>query len=151
MIVYRLAHSKFASSLNSSGAANRWNQTFQFVIYCSQNISLCALELLAHTNGIRPKGEFKIMEIKIRGQATTASIDLSMLPKNWHQLQYYALTQQIGSDWYESKSSLVLKIPSAIIQSEFNYVINTTHPDFDKTVSLRKAKSFFWDKRFPSS
>ena len=53
MIVYRLTHAKYADQLSSSGAANRWNQAFQFVIYCSENISLCALELLAHTNGIR--------------------------------------------------------------------------------------------------
>ena len=150
MIVYRLSHAKYASSLSSSGAANRWNQAFQFVIYCSENISLCALELLAHTNGIRPAGEFKIMEIEILDTSKTKIINLKELPKNWHQLQSYAFTQNIGSDWYESKSSLLMKIPSAIIQSEFNYVINTQHQDFHKNVRLADTRAFFWDTRFPS-
>ena len=151
MIVYRLSHAKYVSDLSSSGAANRWNRTFQFVIYCSENISLCALELLAHTNGIRPAGEFKIMQIEIKNTVNTNSIDTNELPEHWHQLQAYAHTQMIGSNWYESKSSLCLKIPSAIIQSEFNYIINSQHPDFLKKVKLIATKDFFWDNRFPSN
>lgn len=151
MIVYRLSHAKYASNLSSSGAANRWNKTFQFVIYCSENISLCALELLAHTNGIRPAGAFKIMEIEIKNPVNTNSIDTNKLPEYWHQLQAYAHTQMLGSDWYESKSSLCMKIPSAIIQSEFNYIINTQHPDFIKKVKLITTRDFFWDSRFPST
>ena len=151
MIVYRLSHAKYATSLNSSGTANRWNRALQFVIYCSENISLCALELLAHTNGIRPAGEFKIMEIEIRSPVGVQSIGSKELPKNWHQLHSYSQTQAIGSDWYESKSSLCLKIPSAIIQSEFNFIINTQHPHFLKKVKLIEARDFFWDNRFPST
>lgn len=151
MIVYRLSHSKYATSFSSSGAANRWNRIFQFVIYCSENISLCALELLAHTNGIRPAGEFKIMEIEISNQLNVKTIDATRLPENWHQLQSYALTQNIGSEWYESKHTLLMKIPSAIIQSEFNFIINTQHPDFTKSVKLIDVKDFFWDNRFPSN
>jgi RES domain-containing protein len=151
MTVYRISHAKYADKLNSSGAANRWNEMYQFVIYCSENISLCALELLAHTGGIRPVGTFKIMEIEISKLAKITSVEASLLPENWHQLQAYAHTQRIGSDWYEKKTSLLLKIPSAIIQSEFNYIINTKHPDFDKYVSLSSVKDFFWDSRFPSN
>ncbi len=150
MIVYRLSHSKYADSLSSSGVANRWNNLFQFVIYCSESISLCALELLAHTNGIKPSGEFKIMHIEIAENTAITSIDIAQLPKNWIQLQAYAETQKIGSDWYEAKSSLLMKVPSAIIPSEFNYVINTQHPDFTKNVKLVYSREFFWDNRFPS-
>ena len=151
MIVYRLSHVKYADSLRSSGAPNRWNKAFQFVIYCSENISLCALELLAHTSGIRPAGEFKIMEIEISGKYTSQSIDTAQLPENWHQLKSYASTQTMGSEWYESNSSLLMKVPSAIIQSEFNYIINTQHPDFSMNVKLNGIKDFFWDNRFPES
>ena len=151
MIVYRISHAKYANSLNSSGAANRWIRAFQFVIYCSENISLCALELLAHTSGIRPAGEFKIMEIEILHPVGIKSIDAKALPKGWHQLHSYSHTQAIGSDWYDSKSSLCLKIPSAIIQSEYNYIINTQHPHFLKKIKLKETRNFFWDNRFPSN
>ena len=151
MIVYRLSHAKHASSLSSSGAANRRNKAFQFVIYCSENISLCALELLAHTSGIRPAGEFKIMKIEVSNRAAEQLVEISQLPESWHQLQSYSLTQQIGSEWYESKTSLSIKVPSAIIQSEHNYIINTQHPDFLTNVKLVDTQEFFWDNRFPSN
>lgn len=150
MIVYRLAHAKYADQLNSSGAANRWNRAFQFVIYCSENISLCALELLAHTNGIRPAGEFKVMEIEVSGRFRSKLISVESLPEEWHLLQFYGNTQLIGSDWYKAKSSLCLKVPSAIIKSEYNYIINTQHPAFSESVKLINVQDFFWDKRFPS-
>ena len=151
MIVYRLSHEKYASSLSSSGASNRWNKMFQFVIYCSENISLCALELLAHTNGVRPAGGFKIIKIEISNSAKTLAIEESQLLGNWNQLSCYPQTQQIGSHWYESKSSLCMKVPSALIPTEFNYVINTHHQDYTKKVKLIDTKDFFWDNRFPSN
>ena len=151
MMVYRLSQAKYAATLNSSGVANRWNTVFQFEIYCSENISLCALELLAHTNGIRPAGEFKIMHIEIPDKTKITTIEIAQLPQNWFQLQGYAQTQKIGSDWYDSKSTLLMKVPSAIIPSEFNYVINTQHADFLKKVKLLDTKDFFWDNRFPSN
>lgn len=150
MIAYRLSHAKYAQRLSSSGAANRWNKALQFVIYCSQNVSLCALELLAHTSGIRPKGDFKIMKIKVADEAEILTIDTNSLPPDWHLLQSYAHTQAIGSNWYDAKAELLMKVPSAIIQSEYNYVINTHHPDFENGVQLLEIQDFFWDSRFPS-
>ena len=150
MILYRLSLSKYAGELNSSGVANRWNNQFQFVIYCSENLSLCALELLAHTSGIRPGGEFKTLHIEIAETATITAVDVSQLPENWFQLPGYPITQKIGGDWYESGSTLLMKVPSAIIQSEFNYIINTRHPDFKGMIKLLDVKDFFWDNRFPT-
>jgi RES domain-containing protein len=151
MIVYRLSHSKYAGELNSSGAANRWNNQFQYVIYCSENVSLCALELLAHTSGIRPAGEFKILHIEIADTAKVTEVDVAHLPQDWFQLPGYPITQKIGGDWYDAKSTLLMKVPSSIIQSEFNYVLNTQHPDFIGQVKLVAVKDFFWDNRFPAN
>ncbi|MDZ7605873.1 MAG: RES family NAD+ phosphorylase [Cyclobacteriaceae bacterium] len=151
MIVYRISLSKYTGELNSSGVANRWNSQFQYVIYCSENISLCALELLAHTSGIRPTGEFKILHIEIADAAKITAVDVSQLPMDWFQLPGYPITQKMGSEWYEAKLTLLMKVPSAIIQSEFNYIINTQHQDFIGQVKLVDAKDFFWDNRFPSS
>lgn len=151
MIVYRISHERYARQLNSSGAANRWNRAFQYVIYCSESISLCALELLAHSNGIKPAGVFKVMEIEISEAASMEEIKLNQLPEDWHMLSSYARTQSIGAHWYDEKSSLCLKVPSAIIQSEFNIIINVGHPGFDEFVKLIRVRDFFWDSRFPEN
>ena len=69
------------------------------------------------------------------------------LPKDWRSKQSYSTLQQIGSDWYTSKKSLVLKIPSAVITKEYNYIINTDHPEFLKKIKLIRSEDYFWDKR----
>lgn len=151
MIVYRLALEKYASSLFSSGAANRWNRNSQHVIYCGENISLCALELLAHTNGIRPAGKFSLMHIEIAEPVSLQRVELANLPEHWYHLSAYAYTQKIGSDWYDSQQSLCMSVPSVIVPSERNYVINTLHHDFAEKVHLVDTQDFFWDKRFPGT
>lgn len=151
MILYRICLEKFADKLVSSGRPNRWNQKGQHVIYTSGSISLCALELLAHTSGIRPAGIFKIMHIEISKPKDVLEIETEKLPQDWHELSAYPITQQIGSAWYESDQSLLLKIPSAIIPQESNFVLNTSHPDFESCVKLLEVSDFIWDQRFPEN
>lgn len=55
--------------------------------------------------------------------------------------------QTIGSDWYQARTSLILKVPSAVIPLEYNYIINTEHPDFSDKVSLVRIEDYFWDSR----
>lgn len=150
MIAYRIARREYTDRLHSSGAANRWNKSRQEVIYTAESIALCALELLAHTNGIRPVGEFGLMHIEISDSVPVYSVEVAELPAQWNTLASYPLTQQLGSTWYEAQKHLLMSVPSAIIPSEKNIVINTHHSDFAQKVQLKEVSDFFWDSRFPS-
>jgi RES domain-containing protein len=55
--------------------------------------------------------------------------------------------KKIGSEWYKSKRSLILKVPSAVIPKEFNYVINTMHSVFEEKVKLVRNEDYFFDGR----
>ena len=149
MILYRLAKEKFAHSLQASGAANRWNLQHQFVLYTSTSLSLCALELLAHTGGIRPLGNFKVMTIETDNDLSVESLETTQLPEHWNNLGTYYHTQNIGSTWYSSSSYLALEVPSAIIPQEKNILLNTIHINFKDKVKLKSIDDFFWDERFP--
>lgn len=74
-------------------------------------------------------------------------IKISDLPANWRTIAAYSTLQRIGSGWYNKRESLVLKIPSAIIPFEFNYIINTEHPEFNTNVNLVRTEDYFWDSR----
>lgn len=77
----------------------------------------------------------------------THQIFINDLPANWRSLAAYSEMQAIGSDWYSRQSSLVLKVPSAIIPFEHNYIINAEHPDFNKKIGLVRTEDYFWDSR----
>jgi len=148
MEVFRISSEKYARSLTASGVSNRWNKDKQFVIYTGQSRSLSTLESVVHTNSM-PTLKSVVMVISIAdADDLYSSIHLKDLPPNWKDLAAYPLLQDLGSDWYVRNKSLVLKVPSAIIPQEFNYVINLNHPDFSpKTVSLVRTESYFWEKR----
>lgn len=151
MIVYRITKAEYSDLLLSSGRPNRWNKNAEHVIYTSGSVSLCALELLAHSGGIRPAGTYRIMHIEIEKKSKIASVNIDTLPDDWPLLSGYPSTQEIGSEWYESHHTLLLKIPSAIIHQEYNYMINCKHPDFDSKVKILEITDFIWDHRFPES
>lgn len=145
MKVFRICHEDYANSLVASGRMNRWNKEGQHVIYAAESRALCALELLAHTNGVVPTGNYKTMVIEIP-EVSIQEITVSELPEHWKSVKAYPQLQRLGSQWYESQEHLLLRVPSVLIPSEFNYVINTRHPDFEG-VSIEALESFFWDDR----
>lgn len=147
MEVFRISAEKYSSKLSSSGSANRWNEDGQFVIYTGSSRSLSSLELVVHRSSIKPKIKYKVMIIHIPDKESLfKQILIKELPSNWRSIAAYPNLQKLGSKWYKSKESLILKIPSAIIPQEYNYIINTTHPDF-LSIKLINTEDYFWDSR----
>jgi len=148
MELFRISAEKYSKKLTSSGSANRWNKSEQFVIYTSSTRSLSSLELVVHRSFIQPSLIYKVMVIYMPDKEELyKQISLKSLPQNWRSIRAYPILQEIGSSWYEEKESLALKIPSAVIPQEYNYIINTSHPDFVKNVKLIGIEDYFWDSR----
>lgn len=132
----------------ASGVANRWNKDDEFVIYAGSSRSLAALELVAHRNSVSLKDEYKLMNIQLLvTSADIKEIQIKDIPKNWKSISGYPTLQKIGSDWYYSEETLLLKVPSVLIPWEFNYLINVHHPAYPKKVKLESVKDFNWDNR----
>jgi len=143
MIVYRICREKFSGSLFASGIAARWNLDEQFVLYTSSSRSLAALELLVNSSRVDFLVKYKVMVIEIDvKKSAIQKVDLDKLPENWRGQGAYKVLKQIGSDWYRDAKKLVLQVPSAVITKEFNYVVNTRHPDFVERVSLAEVEKF---------
>lgn len=148
MEVFRISHQKHAQNLTSSGFSNRWNLRNEYVIYTGSSRSLSTLEMVVHRSSIRQAPEYEMMIISMPDEESLYErVQIKDLPSNWQKLKNYPVTQQIGSDWYKNQRSLILKVPSAIISQEFNYVINTNHPLFEEKVKLVRNENYFFDGR----
>ena len=138
----------FSNQLTSSGHANRWNYDDQFMIYTGSSRSLSSLELIVHENAVSPAFNYKVLVISIANDDNLyTQIFQADLPLNWRNAPAYRELQPLGSRWYENNQSLVLKVPSAVIPKEYNYIINVKHPAFDTSVSLVRTEDYFWDER----
>ncbi len=147
MDVFKICREKYSHSLNASGAANRWNKKDEFVIYTGSSRSLSTLEMVAHRSYINISSQYKLLIISISDESLIKETDIRDLPENWKSIEAYVELQEIGSKWYQSNESLVLKVPSAIIPQEYNYIINTKHPLFATYIILKEVDDFVWDNR----
>ena len=147
MDVYKICKEKYSHTLNASGASNRWNKKEEFVIYTGSSRSLSTLETVVHRSGINISSPYKILKISIKDSTLIKEIHIKDLPHNWMTIEAYVDLQEIGSKWYNSNETLVLKVPSAIIKEEHNYIINTKHPLFSTNIILEDVTDFIWDKR----
>ena len=146
MRAYRISLEKWAKNLTASGSPARWNSKGNLVLYTAASRALACLENTVHRSGEGFTGLYKVMIISIPPRVKTTEIKLSDLPDNWHEFINYPYTQAIGDAWYKDKKTLVLKVPSAIVPQEFNYILNTHHPYFSK-VKLLKTEDFIFDPR----
>lgn len=148
MIVYRLSRSKYAQDLSGKGAemaGGRWNSKGTALIYTGQNISLCMSEVAVHMPlGIVPK-DYELIHIEIPDEEIQ-ELSKKELPDDWRDQLSMNETQQIGNDFVKKSHKLILKVPSMVIQGEFNYLINPTHKNIGK-IKIKKTEPFRFDAR----
>jgi RES domain-containing protein len=148
MIVYRIAKGRYINDISGFGAkkyGGRWNNVGIAMLYTSENISLSVLENLANANKRYGMTDFNLAKIKIDSdlieEIKTKNLDL-----NWKLGLSSQVSRLIGDNWIRENKNLVLKVPSAIVDQEYNYLINPEHKDFNK-VKIISVTNFKFDER----
>ena len=147
MLIYRIALEKYASALTASGWAARWNPNGRYVLYAAQSRALACLENLVHRSGEGLSNRFKVMVIDLPDDLPVTDADLARLPTDWQAGSQYPACQAHGENWLRAGVTAVLRVPSALIPSEFNYLMSVYHPDFAR-IKLVGMEDFLFDTRF---
>ncbi|NNE30282.1 MAG: RES family NAD+ phosphorylase [Saprospiraceae bacterium] len=146
LYLFRITLKKWSQDLVGSGYPARWNRKGEHVIYTAESASLACLENVVHRSGEGLHKNFALMKIGVPNGTAISNITPRRLPKNWSDFENYAKCQEIGSQWYHKKDTVLLRVPSAIIPEEYNYLINTTHPIFSK-IKIKETRPFIFDPR----
>jgi RES domain-containing protein len=129
---WRIVKTRLAArAFDGEGArryGGRWNSPGTRVVYTSQSASLAVLELLVHLQASAPLGSYALRSARFDDRLVSA-VDRSSLPSHWRTFPASPALQRIGDAWIAAGTSLVLEVPSAIVEGESNYLINPTHPD----------------------
>lgn len=149
MIVYRLATKKYADDLSGTGAeitGGRWNFKGTRILYTSDSRALCMAEIAVHTPyGVLPK-DYYLIAIEIPENSEIVSVHIKSLPNNWRTFPYSKETQRLGSEFIKNQKHLYIKAPSAVVQGDYNILINPLHPSFE-TVKIISKEKFNFDER----
>jgi len=111
----------------------RWNSKGVRLVYTSGSLSLATLEVMVHTHFYSALKSYVCIPIDF-DPSLLQSIAIDDLPDNWQADPIPQSVKKVGDRWIKNKESVILKVPSAIIPVEFNYLINPSHPDFGKIV-----------------
>jgi len=119
------------------------------MIYTAGTQSLAALEILVHTADPNDLIDLGYVAVPV-GLDEAMIVDAIKLPKNWKNYPAPLSTMRLGDAWVRSKTSVALRVPSAVIPSEFNFLLNPTHPDAKK-LRIGKPQTFSFDLRLTDS
>ncbi len=132
--VWRITTAAFARSAFSGEGARlyggRWNPKGVRMVYTAANQSLAMLEMLVQDQPLRAR--YVMIEARIPGEVTIARVGVDDLPSDWRDIGARGTLQAIGAEWAGKRSAAVLAVPSTIIPTESNYLLNPLHPDFKR-------------------
>jgi len=147
MLVYRITASKRASDISGKGAAlypGRWNKKGTPVLYTGESKEIALLENIVHIPPMMSP-ELDILTLEIPDNSIY-EIKAEELPPNWHQFPAPTVLSEIGQKWIDDKTNLALMVPSSIIHSAKNVILNCEHKDYTK-VKIVDQRKFYFDSR----
>lgn len=149
VVAWRIVKRKFARSAFSGEGARRfggrWNSPGIPVVYTAQSQALAALEILVNVESAELLKHYVVTEVVINS-SLIAKIEISTLPRNWRSDPPPAKVRQVGNRWIARGDSAVLQVPSSVIPTESNFLINPRHSDFHK-IQIGKPTAFKFDVR----
>ena len=150
MHVFRICRRPFARApLDGRGglfASGCWHTPRRPVVYVSESLALASLEVLVHFEIDLVPADLVAFEIAVPDSVKVSRIPATKLPRHWRKYPAPVVLQKLGNAWLDGVSSCVLRVPSAVIPSEYNFLLNPRHPNASKIRIIRRF-DFTFDER----
>lgn len=146
MTLYRISKKEYINDLSGIGAmlfGGRWNLKGVKALYTSGSVSLSVLEVIANLSADKINLGLYVAEIDFPDKHSIQLVE--DLPINWNTYPYTYQTVKLGTQFLKS-GELCLKVPSAIVTTEFNYILNPSHGDF-MDIRIKDVRPLILDKR----
>jgi RES domain-containing protein len=151
MRLWRLGKTKYAdTTLSGVGSLyndGRWH-TRTRVVYAASSGSLASMEYLVHIDPLEAPKALTLSEIEAPDNLVVETIDVSALPSDWHTYPGPPALREIGNRWLAEKRTVLLRVPSAVMVVESNYLINPVHPDASR-ITVVHHHPYSFDPRIP--
>ena len=147
MLLYRITRKVWAQDLTGTGSrlfGGRWNNVGRSLTYLAGSRSLAVLEVLVHIRPACIPDDYVLTTWFAPEDVTDLNID--KLPKGWNDVYPPLTLRNYGDEFLSANKHLLLKVPSAIVPQEFNYLLNPEHRKVAE-VKLISVDSFSFDER----
>jgi len=152
--VYRILRRSFSKSpLDGEGGyrfGGRWSSPGTRLAYASEHLSLAMLEYFVHLDQADLPKDLVVVRAEIPDGVSRVRVAAKELPANWRQTPAPPALARFGDDFVRRRNAAILIVPSVLAPSEFNWLINPSHPEF-RRIRLGKLESFRYDARIVES
>jgi len=148
MVLYRISNCKHARDYSGTGAklfGGRWNSVGIPLHYMASTRALAALEVLVNKNSMINSKNLCLTVFELP-ENSIQRLDKTSLPENWKAYPAPLSLAKLGDTFVRENKFLLLKVPSSIIDDEFNYLMNVNHTLVDK-IKIIEVKTFSFDNR----
>lgn len=150
MLVWRVTRKAHAEQpLSGEGArryGGRWNHAGSAVVYTSESLSLAVLEYLVNLPISDLPDDLVSVQIQIPESLPQNRISVADLPDNWRAFPAIEDLKDIGTDWAREAKTAILSVPSVVIPTELNYLINPAH-EVTRRIEIVSVEPFALDVR----
>ena len=109
-----------------------WHFAGQPVVYLAEHPALALLEIFVHMEiasvGQLPDG-YQLLRVQVGDDLPIAEIADTDVPSDWRQNPEW--TRGAGTEWLQTETTAVLKVPSAVVPFAHNFLLNPAHPAAD--------------------
>jgi RES domain-containing protein len=149
--VYRIVRKPYSKSpFDGEGAyrfGGRWSSPGTRIAYAAEHLSLAMVEYFVHIDASDPPKDLVVAAADIPDRVSRVVLTTRELPPNWRQVPAPPGLAAIGDAFAAERKSAILALPSALVPSESNWLLNPLHPEFAE-VRLRPPEPFHYDARF---
>ena len=149
--VYRILRRPFSKTpLDGEGPyrfGGRWSSPGTRIAYTAEHLSLAMIEYFVHIEASDPPKDLVIVAADIPDDVSRVVLTPRKLPPHWRRVPAPPGLAAIGDAFAVERKSAVLVLPSALVPSESNWLINSLHPEFPR-IRVHPAEPFDYDARF---
>lgn len=150
MKLFRIVQSQhIATAWTGAGAqiyGGRWNPPGRPVVYLTTSISLAILEILVHLQNSMLMRSYQLLSIEVP-EALLDTLEASELAADWRSPSPPDSTQRQGEAWLAEGEYVGLMVPSVIVPTEYNVLLNPQHQDFAQLLDSVEREPMMFDPR----
>lgn len=146
--ILRRAYSR--NPLDGEGAyrfGGRWSSAGARLAYTAEHLSLAIIEYFVHIDREDLPKDLVVVTAGIADAVSRIAISAKQLPANWRESPAPPGLAEIGDRFVRDRPAAILIVPSALVPTESNWLINPQHSDFAR-IRLNPPRSFDYDPRF---
>ena len=146
MMLWRISRHSTLDGHGGRLASARWHTRGRPVVYLAETPAGALLEVLVHLE-LTPDSlpsRYGLLKAEAPNEISVRTLGPADLSGGW--VGDVILTRTIGDEWLASRSTVLLRVPSAIVPETFNVLLNPEHLDAGR-VQVQWHEQYPWDAR----